>query len=140
MAERKLELQSEARRAVLNIDRTERPRLVLLAISGPSQYLIGAMGLLGMLLAKSYFLTVTDRSVYIHRGPRTNAHPRELVHVVPLKEADELVSRVKHGRSWNALFLRIPGKAKPVRLNVSFHSRPELDSFLTKLPKAPERP
>ncbi|WP_369186069.1 hypothetical protein [Streptomyces sp. Y1] len=135
MADQKLDLQSQARRAVLRLDRTERPRLVLLAISGPSQYLLGALfgGLLGLFLVKSYFISVTDRSVFIHRGPRLNPHPQELVHVVPLADAGRLISRVKLGRSWNALFLNLPGRARPTRLNVSFHSRSELDGFLRKL-------
>ncbi|MFH9355577.1 hypothetical protein [Kitasatospora sp. NPDC017646] len=135
MANQKLELQSQARRAVLQLDQTERPRLVLLAISGPSQYLVGALfgGLLSLFLIKSYFISVTDRAVFIHRGPRLNPHPKELVHVVPLEDAGGLVSRVKLGRAWNALFLKLPGRARPTRLNVSFHSRSELDSFLGKL-------
>ncbi|MGA5824268.1 hypothetical protein ACPC54_41295 [Kitasatospora sp. NPDC094028] len=141
MADQKLDLQSQARRAVLQLDQTERPRLVLLAISGPSQYLMGALfgGLLGLLFVKSYFISVTDRSVFVHRGPRLNPHPQELVHVIPLKDAAGLVSRAKLGRTWNALFLNLPGKTGPTRLNVSYQSRPELDGFLKKLGAA-ERP
>ncbi|WP_406206083.1 hypothetical protein OH807_32100 [Kitasatospora sp. NBC_01560] len=136
MSEKKLNLQSQARRAVLKIDPTERPRLVLLAIDGPSQYLMGAIGLLGMLVQHAYFVTVTDRAVYVHRGPRTKSAPSELVAVVPLGEAGGLVHEVKRGKVWNALFLKLPGRARPLRLNVSSHSRPELESFLKKLPGA----
>ncbi|WP_282203998.1 hypothetical protein [Kitasatospora fiedleri] len=130
----KLDLQSEARRAVLRADPTEAPRLVLLAVDGPSQFLMGFLGPVGLLLMKSYFLTVTERSVYVHRGPRVRNRPEELVHVIPREQADGLVARVRRGRAWNALYLRLPGGAKPTRLNVSFHSRPELEDFLKKFP------
>ncbi|MEV7211739.1 hypothetical protein AB0O31_01405 [Kitasatospora cineracea] len=134
----KLELKSAARQAVLRADPTEVPRSVLVAVSGPNQFLAGFLGPVGLLLVKTYFLTVTDRSVYVHRGPRTVNLPEELVHVIPRDRAAGLVAGVRLGRSWNALHLRFPGSAKPTRLNVSFHSRPELDDFLKKFPAAPE--
>ncbi|MFF1840015.1 hypothetical protein ACFVXE_38645 [Streptomyces sp. NPDC058231] len=131
----KLELKSEARRAVLHTDPTEVPRLVLLAVDGPSPYLMGNLGLMGMLLVSTYFITVTNRSIYVHRGPRLNPRPKKLVHVIPLAQTGSLVTRVKRGGSWNALHLQFPGDAKPTRLNISFHSRDEMERFLKRFPE-----
>jgi hypothetical protein len=120
-------------------DPNEVPRTVLLAIDGPSQYLMGGLGLFGMLMIKSYFLTVTDRSIYVHSGPRLKNRPQNLVHVIPRDQAVGLVTRVKRGRTWNALYLQFPGNAKPTRLNVSFHSRDDLEDFLKKFPVRTEQ-
>ncbi|WP_329133922.1 hypothetical protein OG552_17370 [Streptomyces sp. NBC_01476] len=132
--DRKSELKSEARQAVLRTDPTERPRLVLLAIDGPSPYFMGALGLFGIFLIKTSFITVTDRSIYVHRGLRVKNRPQNLVHVIPRDQAGGLVTRVKLGRNWNALFLQFAGDAKPTRLNVAYPSRGELEDFLKKFP------
>ncbi|MGW1736320.1 hypothetical protein ACWD8L_33515 [Streptomyces sp. NPDC005133] len=135
MTDPKLELKSEARRAVLRIDPTEVPRLVLIGIDGPSQYLMGLFGPMGLLLINTYFITVTNRSVYVHRGPRLKNRPEKLLHVIPLAQADGLVTRVKRGSGWNALYLQFPGNAKPTRLNVSFRLGDEMDRFLKMFPE-----
>ncbi|MFE7330804.1 hypothetical protein ACFU8W_38865 [Streptomyces sp. NPDC057565] len=133
--ELKLQLKSEARQAVLRADPTEVPRLVLIGIDGPSQYLMGLFAPMSLLLINTYFITVTNRSVYVHRGPRLRNRPENLLHVIPLAQADGLVTRVKRGNAWNALYLQFPGNAKPTRLNISFHLGDEMDRFLKKFPE-----
>jgi hypothetical protein len=96
---------------------------------------MGFLGPLGILLVKTYFITVTNRSVYIHSGPRVRNSPEKLVHVIPRSQAKGLVARVKRGSLWNALFLQFPGDAKPTRVNISHHSRSDMDSFLEKFPE-----
>lgn len=135
MTDETLELKSEARRAVLRTDPTEVPRLVLIAIDGPSVYLTASFGPMGWLLINTYFITVTNRNVYVHRGPRRKNRPEELLHVIPLDQTDGLVTRVKRGGGWNALYLQFPGNAKPTRLNVSFRVGDEMDRFLKKFPE-----
>lgn len=135
----KFELKSEARRAVLRADPTEVPRLVLLGIKGPSQFVVGALGLMGLLLIDSYFITVTDRSLYVHRGPRLRNRPEKLVHVIPRARTAGLVTRVKRGKAWNALYLRFPGDKKPTRLNISYLSRDEMERFLVEFPETAVR-
>ncbi|MFD8599591.1 hypothetical protein ACFV1L_31760 [Kitasatospora sp. NPDC059646] len=131
--EQKLALVSEARRAVLRMDETERPRLVLLAVGGSVVRLMAALGpLLGPMLLQAYYLVVTDRSVYVMSGPRNAGGPRKLLHVAPLAEAAGLVAKVEHGTGWNSLWLRLPGRRRPLRTKVSFQSRAELDRFLAK--------
>ncbi|MFD6420805.1 hypothetical protein [Streptomyces sp. NPDC060198] len=131
----KFELKSEARRAVLRVDPTEKPGLVLLGTRGPAALAVGALGPMGLLLIYTYFITVADRSLYVHRGPRLRNRPEELVHVIPRDQTGGLVARVKRGKARNALYLRLPGKARPTRLNVSYHSRDELERFLREFPE-----
>ena len=131
--DRKSDLKLEAKRAVLRTDPTEMPRTVLLAIDG-YRYLMLSLGLFGLLLIKTYYITVTDRSIYVHSGPRLKDRPQNLVHVIPRDQAGGLVTRVKRGRNWNALYLQFPGHAKPTRLNISFDSRDDLEDFVKKFP------
>ncbi|MGW2277994.1 hypothetical protein [Streptomyces sp. NPDC001770] len=135
----KFELKSEVRRAVLRADPTEVPRLVLIGVSGAGQYVMAGLGLLGLLLIDSYFLTVTDRSIFVHRGPRLKNRPEKLVHVIPRAQSAGLVTRVKRGKTWNVLCLRFPGDKKPTRLNVSYYSRDELERFLNDFPEGAAR-
>lgn len=60
--------------------------------------------------------------------------------VVPLDQAGGLVSSVRLGSVRNMLLLQLPGKARPTRLDISIHSRIDLESLLAKLPGTTERP
>jgi len=132
--ERKLALVSAARRTVLGLDRSERPRLVVLGVGASTNWLVAALGpVVGLGLSTTYYLAVTDRSVYVMSGPRTDIGPNLVVAAVPLAEAGALVVEVKRGTTWNSLWLRLPGRKRPVQIKVSFHSRTELDRFLDKL-------
>ncbi|MFD7644807.1 hypothetical protein ACFV4P_29635 [Kitasatospora sp. NPDC059795] len=131
--DRKLALVSAARRAVLRLDESERPRLVVLGVGATTNWLLAVGGLIGLMFQEAYYLAVTDRSVYVLRGPRTEMGPNRLMHVVPLAEGAGLVAKVKLGRTWNSLRLRLPGRRRPVRVKVSVFSRAELDRFLAKL-------
>ncbi|MGW4383922.1 hypothetical protein [Kitasatospora sp. NPDC004531] len=134
MTERKLALVSAARRAVLRADETDRPRLVVLAVGGSINWMMAVFGpLLGMMLTDAYYLVVTDRWVYVLSSSRNADGPERTVHAVALADAGTMVEKVKLGTTWNSLWLRIPGRRWPVRLKVSFHSRPELDRFLARL-------
>ncbi|MFI9787510.1 hypothetical protein ACIHEI_29010 [Kitasatospora sp. NPDC051984] len=134
MTERKLELVSAARRAVLRMDETERPRLVVLGVSGGVNWLMAAFGpFLGRWLAKGYYLVATDRSVYVLSGAASADGPSRVLHVVPLAEAGTMVTKAKLGTTWNSVRLRLPGRRRPVRVKVSFQSRSELERFLGKL-------
>ncbi|WP_033220808.1 hypothetical protein [Kitasatospora phosalacinea] len=135
-ADRKPELASEARRAVLRMDRTERPRLVVVGTGEVSPYLEYFFGPAIPLVTNVYYLAVTDRSVFVLRGSRTTGEVRRAVAVVPLEQAGRLVAKVRHGRTWNTLWLRLPQHRGRLRVNVSFQSRPELDRFLARLPDA----
>ncbi|OKJ05220.1 hypothetical protein [Kitasatospora sp. CB01950] len=131
--DRKLALVSAARRAVLRLDESERPRLVVLGVGAHTNWLLATVGVIGLMFQEAYYLAVTDRSVYVLRGPRTETGPNRLIHVVPLADAAGLVAKVKLGRTWNSLWLRLPGRRRPVRVKVSVFSRAELDRFLAKL-------
>ncbi|GAA1953224.1 hypothetical protein GCM10009738_28530 [Kitasatospora viridis] len=137
-ADRKLDLHSEARRAVRRVDPTARCRLVLLAVGGPYPPFLRSLGggLVSMLVTNAYFVTLTDQAVYIHRGSRPQDLPETLYEVVPLDRAAGLIAKVKRGNGWNALFLRLPGRRRPLRLNVSFQSRDELESFVARIRKS----
>ncbi|MFD7730040.1 hypothetical protein ACFV6F_06615 [Kitasatospora phosalacinea] len=134
-ADRKAELASEARRAVLRIDGSERPRLIVMGTGEMSphlDYLLMTTFTLDV-LTYVYYLAVTDRSVYVLRGVRTTGEAKEVMAVVPLEQAGSLVEKVRHGKTWNTLWLRLPQHRRRVRMNVSLHSRPELDRFLARL-------
>ncbi|MFJ5927100.1 hypothetical protein ACIQF6_31375 [Kitasatospora sp. NPDC092948] len=134
MTERQLALVSAARRAVLRMDESERPRLVVLGVGGGADWLVGAFGpWLGRRLATWYYLVATDRSVFVLTGPGGGDGPNRALHMAPLAEAAGLVAGVKRGTTWNSLWLRLPGRRRPVRVKVSYHSRTELDRFLAKL-------
>ncbi|RKE18273.1 hypothetical protein [Streptomyces sp. TLI_171] len=131
--EQKLALVSAARRAVLRLDESERPRLVVLGVSASSVWLGALLGGLAMLLlSRAYYLVVTDRSVFVLHGPRTAGEPRQVAAVVPLEQAAAMVQKTKLGTTWNSVWLRLPERRRPVRVKVSFHSRTELDRFLAK--------
>ncbi|PYC79511.1 hypothetical protein C7C46_14205 [Streptomyces tateyamensis] len=138
--DRKLDLQSQARRAVRRVDPTERCRSVLLAVGGPHPPLLLTFGgVLAMFLTSAYFLTLTDRAVYVHRGSRPEDQPEILVQVVPFEQAAGLIAKVKRGRTWNVLFLRLPGRSRSIRLNLSYQSRDDLERFVANLEKSIER-
>lgn len=129
------ELISEARRAVRRLDPTEKPGLVLIGISGSAPLAMSALGPMGTLLVDRYLLTVTARSLYVHRGSLLKNRPGKLVHVIPLAETGGLVARVKRGKARSALYLRFPGKAKPTRLSITYLSRDEMERFLGMFPE-----
>ncbi|MBB4924294.1 hypothetical protein [Kitasatospora kifunensis] len=89
------------------------------------------VGPLGVLLRKTYFLTLTTTSVVVHSGSGAGGQPTKLVQVIPRETVGELISDVKLGASWSSFRLRFPGSGRRVRLNVSHHSRTELDRFLS---------
>ncbi|GLW55850.1 hypothetical protein Kpho01_38610 [Kitasatospora phosalacinea] len=134
-ADRKAELVSEARRAVLRIDPSERPRLIVIGTGETSPYLdyFFLLTFTIEVFTHGYYLAVTDRSVYVLRGSRTTGEAKEVMAVVPLEQAGSLVAKVRRGRAWNTLWLRLPQRRGRVRVNVSLHSRPELDRFLARL-------
>jgi hypothetical protein len=132
-SDRLLELASGARRAVLRLDPTERPRLVVPGTGGPHPLVQGLLGPVAMALTHTYYLAVTDRSVFVLRGPRSTGEPKEALAVVPLEQAGALVAKVAHGRRRSRVWLRLPQAKRPVRMEVWFTSRPQLDAFLAKL-------
>ncbi|MFI6445123.1 hypothetical protein [Kitasatospora sp. NPDC050543] len=133
MAIRKSTMQEQVAQAIAAIEPTDRPIVTFHTITGPSPWLMNALGLIGQLFVKYYFVTLTERVVVVHRASRMSNRPQELLYVVPLEQARVVVSDIKRNPLWSSLRFHFPNEEKPTRLNVARYWRSELDVFVPAL-------
>ncbi|MEV4611948.1 hypothetical protein AB0K43_05015 [Kitasatospora sp. NPDC049258] len=133
MAIRKSTMQEQVAQAIAAIEPNDRPVVTFHTITGPSPWIMNELGLIGQLFVKYYFVTLTERVVVVHRAGRLANRPKELVHVIPLEQARELVSDVRRRTLWSSLRFQFPGEPKPTRLNIARYWRAELDQFVPAL-------
>ncbi|MBS2965471.1 hypothetical protein KGA66_20635 [Actinocrinis puniceicyclus] len=78
-------------------------------------------------LRKYYFVTLTNTSVIVNRAGRMANRPKEIVAVVPVQAG--AIVRVKKGLIWSKLYLMLPGRSKPTKVNVHRRWNKELEQF-----------
>ncbi len=74
-----------------------------------------------------YFVTLTNTSVVVNRAGRMANRPKEIVAVIPVQSG--AITRVKKGLIWSKLYLVLPGRAKPTKVNVHRRWNKDLDQF-----------
>ncbi|MEW1865063.1 hypothetical protein OG896_25220 [Streptomyces sp. NBC_00669] len=130
MAIRKSTMQEQVAQAIAEINPGDRPIATIHVQTGPSPWLIAAIGAMGTLFVKYYFVTVTEQAVVFHKASRMSARPKELVAAIPRQEAARLISEVHRNTMWSSLKFLLPGQEKPTRLNVARYWRNELDQWV----------
>jgi len=111
--------------------------------SGPSPWLgllfdeIPFLGTIVYWMRNFYFITVTSSHVVINSANRLTNRPGPVVYSFP-RDQFPLVS-AKRATFWSSLFVQLPNKPKPTRLNVDRYWRVELDQMMASLP-APAQP
>lgn len=133
MAIRKSTMQEQVAQAIAQINPGDQPVVTIHTMTGPSPWLTNSLGVLGQLLVKYYFVTVTQQAVVFHKAGRVSSRPKELAFTVPLAEAGGLISEVTRGAMWSSFRFQIPGEAQPTRLNVARYWRSEMDQFIGAL-------
>lgn len=78
-------------------------------------------------LREYYFVTLTNSSVVVNRAGRLANRPKEIVAVMPVQAG--AIARVKKGMIWSKIYLNIPGRAKPTKVNVHRRWNRDLDQF-----------
>ena len=112
--------------------------------TGPSPWLnalFDEVPFLGLIMALSrsfYFVTLTNTSIVINSSNRFTNRPGEVVYAFG-RNAFPVV-KVKRAAVWSSMFVQLPGKSKPTRLNIHRYWRNEFDQLLTALPAQPAVP
>ncbi|BAJ31250.1 MULTISPECIES: hypothetical protein [Kitasatospora] len=134
MAIVKSTIQQQVADAIAAIEPNDRPVATIQTITGPSPWLTnGVLGLIGQLLVKYYFVTLTHRVVVIHRTSRISNRPQEVLYVIPLEQARVSISDVRRNPLWSSLRFQLPGEATPTRMNIHRIWRTEMDTFVNGL-------
>ena len=106
--------------------------------TGPSPWLNAAfdqvpfLGLIVALTRRFYFFTLTNTSVVVNSASRFSNRPGPIVAAYPRSELP--VERYQRGRVWSKFYVTLPGSGKPVRINVHFYWRAELDQLAAAFP------
>jgi hypothetical protein len=137
MAVRKSTMVGQVAESISAIAPDDRQIATFHCVSGPSPYLAGQFGLLGQLLIKYYFVTLTEQAVLFHRAGKASNRPKELLVAIPRGEAAGLIGEVKIKATWSSVRFQLPGNSKPTRLNVARNFRSELEQFVQALTGAP---
>jgi hypothetical protein len=130
MAIRKDTMRQQVAQAIAEVNPSDRPIVTVQGITGPSPYLIGLLGLLGQLIVKYYFITITEQAVVFHKANRFSNRPRELALALPRAQVAPLVSNAERGTLWSYFHFQFPDQSKPTRINVGRQWRNELDQFM----------
>ncbi|QKW21959.1 hypothetical protein HUT16_25475 [Kitasatospora sp. NA04385] len=134
MAIVKSTIQQQVTESIAAIEPNDRPIAIIQTITGPSPWLTnGILGLIGQLMVKYYFVTLTHRVVVIHRTSRISNRPQEVLYVIPLDQARASISDVRRNTLWSSLRFQLPNEPKPTRLNVHRMWRAEMDTFVGTL-------
>ncbi|MFD7734581.1 hypothetical protein ACFV6F_29900 [Kitasatospora phosalacinea] len=134
MAIVKSTIQQQVADAIAAIEPNDRPVATIQTITGPSPWLTnGVLGLIGQLMVKYYFVTLTHRVVVIHRTSRISNRPQEVLYVIPLDQARASVSDVRRNTLWSSLRFQLPNEPKPTRMNIHRMWRAEMDTFVAGL-------
>jgi hypothetical protein len=108
--------------------------------TGPSPWLnslfdeVPFLGLIVALTRQFYFITVTNTSVVINAANRFTNRPGDVLYSFPRNAFP--VTSMKRSAVWSTMYVQLPNKAKPIRLNISRYWRGELDQLLAALPAA----
>ncbi|GLW69540.1 hypothetical protein Kpho02_18390 [Kitasatospora phosalacinea] len=131
MAIVKSTIQQQVTDAIAAIEPNDRPVAIIQTITGPSPWLTnGVLGLIGQLMVKYYFVTLTHRVVVIHRTSRISNRPQEVLYVIPLEQARASISDVRRNTLWSSLRFQLPNEPKPTRMNIHRIWRAEMDAFV----------
>ena len=134
MAIVKSTIQQQVADAIAAIEPNDRPVATIQTITGPSPWLTnGVLGLIGQLMVKYYFVTLTHRVVVIHRTSRISNRPQEVLYVIPLDQARASLSDVRRNTLWSSLRFQLPNEPKPTRMNIHRVWRAEMDTFVNGL-------
>ncbi|GLW57399.1 hypothetical protein [Kitasatospora phosalacinea] len=134
MAIVKSTIQQQVADAIAAIEPNDRPVATIQTITGPSPWLTnGVLGLIGQLMVKYYFVTLTHRVVVIHRTSRISNRPQEVLYVIPLDQARASISDVRRNTLWSSLRFQLPNEPKPTRMNIHRMWRTEMDTFVGTL-------
>ena len=137
MAILKQTMRAQVAEAIAQVNPQDRPIVTMHTVTGPTPWLMGALGVLGMFLVDYYFVTLTEQAVVFHRASRTSNRPKELVFALPRQQVAPLISDARRNSLWSSFRLLIPGHLKPTRFNVHRMWRNELDTFFAALTMPP---
>jgi hypothetical protein len=108
--------------------------------TGPSPWLnaifdeVPFLGLIVALTRSFYFITLTNTSVVINAANRFTNRPGHVLYSFPRNAFP--VTSVKRSAVWSSLYVQLPDRPKPTRLNVHRYWRGEFDQLLAALPQA----
>ncbi|MEV0371050.1 hypothetical protein AB0I10_14635 [Streptomyces sp. NPDC050636] len=139
MAMRKSTMKEQVAAAIAQQAPGDRALVSITCLTGPTPWLTGALGLIGQMLVKYYFVTVTDQAVVLHRMHRINQRPQEITYAIPRDQAQSAISDVNVNPLWSSFRLALPGEAAPVRLNVHRIWRDEMEQLLAMIGGAPQQ-
>lgn len=139
MAVRKATMKQQLAEAVSQVNPGDRVHGTVVAVTGPSPWLIGLLGLFGQMIIKYYFVTVTDQAVLFHRVNRMTGRPREIAHAIPRAQFPG-VGDVRLNPLWSWFRTMLPGDVEPTRMNVGRQWKPELEQLLPLLGGAAQQP
>ncbi|MCM2579034.1 hypothetical protein [Streptomyces meridianus] len=137
MAIRKATIKEHVAQAIAQANPGDRPHVTIATVTGPSPWLTNAMGLVGQLLVKFYFVTVTDQAVVLHRYNRFTQRPQEVAYAIPRDQAPQLMGDVQRNPLWSSFRFLLPGEMQPTRMNVHRIWRDEMDQVIGMITGAP---
>ncbi|MEU9116553.1 hypothetical protein AB0D04_33590 [Streptomyces sp. NPDC048483] len=139
MAMRKGTMKEQVSAAIAQQNPGDQALATFVSITGPTPWLMAALGFIGQMMVKYYFVTVTQQAIVLHRIHRLNNRPQEVTHAIPRDQAQGAFSDVKLNPLWSSVRLALPGEAAPVRLNVHRLWRTELEQVLSMVGGAPQQ-
>jgi hypothetical protein len=108
--------------------------------TGPSPWLgalfdeIPLVGLIVALSRKNYFITLTNTSIVLNSANRFTNRPGDVMFSFPRNGFP--VTKVKRAAVWSSMYVQLPNRPKPTRLNIHRYWRGEFDQLLAALPPA----
>src|SRR5215475_2467967 len=108
--------------------------------TGPSPWLnasfdeVPFLGLIVALTRQFYFITLTNTSVVINAANRFTNRPGNVLYSFPRNAFP--VAEVKRAAVWSTLYVQLPDRTKPIRLNIHRYWRAEFDQLIGALPQA----
>jgi hypothetical protein len=138
MAIRKSTMKEQVAQAIAQAAPGDRPLATIATITGPSPWLMNALGIIGQFLVKFYFITVTDQAMVFHKLNRFTNRPQEIVFAIPRAQAQGLIGHVERNPLWSWFNLTFPGEQQPTRINVHRIWRDEMDQLISLITGAPQ--
>jgi len=114
----------------------EQVRAGAYAVSGPSPWLTGAIGIVLMLVLgmRYYFLAVTDRRVLFMKASLLSQRPKGLAFAYPVSSVS--ITGTTVATLWSYFKLQ-PPEGKPIRLNFHKIWRDEMQQIARAIESAP---
>jgi hypothetical protein len=113
------------------LEHGEQVVAAMLTLRGPSPWLTKSWGVLSLPFLVSYYLTVTDRRVIVHRLNAGNNAIESLVFIEPI--ANVKISAVRRRPLWSSFRYESPSTGKPIRINVHRRKRDLMDTVVGQL-------